>query len=273
MFSTLLAVNVYTNLDNVMLGFIKGDYQVGIYHTAVRIQTILSSLVSSIGGVLMPRLSYYVEKGREQEFFSVLRKSYRVLLMLSVPVAAYFILFAKESVLLIAGSSYMDAVLPMQIIMFTVVTTAMSNIIGMQIFIPLGRENAFMKAVLCGALIDLILNALLMPSLGAIGAAVATLAAQITQFLMQVVQAREYITKIFDVKSAVTIACTTGLSGIASVTAYKFTDFNAFFTLCISASIFFGMYIIVLWLIDYKELTETIEQFSKGKIRRHRKVV
>lgn len=275
LFSTYLAVNVYTSLDHVMLGFIQNEYQVGIYHTAVRIQTIMATLVTSIGAVLMPRLSYYAEKKDKDNFFGVLKKSYKVHIMLAIPIALFFIIYAMQTVLIIAGSKYHESILPMQIIMFTVVTTALSNIIGMQIFIPLGKENAFLKAVVCGAVINIILNALLMPKYGPIGAAIATLVAQIVQFVVQAIQGREYVKRIFVIKDAIYILIASVISGAISFIVVKLIPINLWHikiyliaSLVIGAIVFFGVFATILWIIDYKEFTQTVEEYTKGKIKR-----
>lgn len=68
MFATYLAVNVYSNLDSVMLGFIQNDYQVGIYTAAVKVRSILTTLITSIGTVLLPRMSYYIYNDEIDEF-------------------------------------------------------------------------------------------------------------------------------------------------------------------------------------------------------------
>lgn len=47
LFAQVVAVNIYTNLDNVMLGFMKTDVDVGLYAAAVKVKTILTSLVTS----------------------------------------------------------------------------------------------------------------------------------------------------------------------------------------------------------------------------------
>ena len=50
-FAMSVATTVYTNLDTVMLGFIKTDADVGYYNTAVKVKNILCSLVTSLGTV------------------------------------------------------------------------------------------------------------------------------------------------------------------------------------------------------------------------------
>ena len=59
LFASLLAVNVYTNLDTVMLGFINGNKAVGLYSVATKVKWILLSVVTSISTVLLPRFSFY----------------------------------------------------------------------------------------------------------------------------------------------------------------------------------------------------------------------
>ena len=58
-----IATLIYMNLDTVLLGFIKTDADVGYYSTAVKVKGILVSLVTSLGAVLLPRASYYIENG------------------------------------------------------------------------------------------------------------------------------------------------------------------------------------------------------------------
>ena len=63
-----VATTVYTNLDTVMLGFISGDAEVGYYNAAVKVKQILVSLVTSLGAVLLPRLSYYAQSNTGNSF-------------------------------------------------------------------------------------------------------------------------------------------------------------------------------------------------------------
>ena len=58
-FAMTVATTVYTNLDVVMLGLMRSNYDVGLYNAAVKIKTIMVSLVTSLGTGLHPRISYY----------------------------------------------------------------------------------------------------------------------------------------------------------------------------------------------------------------------
>lgn len=180
-----VATTVYTNLDNVMLGFMQGDAQVGLYTAAVKAKTLLVSLVTSLGAVLLPRVSYYVENRQMEAFHRLTNLAFRFVVLFAVPVTLYFMLYAEPVVLLLAGSGYRQAVPAMQTIMPTVLLIGMTNVMGIQILLPMGREKVVLYSECAGAVTDLILNLLLIPCLGAAGAAAGTLAAEAAVFLVQ----------------------------------------------------------------------------------------
>ena len=69
------ATTIYTNLDTVMLGFIKTDIDVGYYNAAVKIKSVLLGIVTSLGTVLLPRASYYIEHHEMEEFRRITKKA------------------------------------------------------------------------------------------------------------------------------------------------------------------------------------------------------
>lgn len=62
LFGMSVAISIYTTLDTTMVGLISSDYQVGLYTASTKINKIVLQLVTSIGFILMPRLSYYIGK-------------------------------------------------------------------------------------------------------------------------------------------------------------------------------------------------------------------
>lgn len=97
-FMMTVATTIYTNLDAVMLGFMKTDVDVGYYNAAVKIKAILVSLVTSMGAVLLPRLSFYIKEKKENEFRELTIRSMQFVLFISIPLWIYFTVFAKEGI-------------------------------------------------------------------------------------------------------------------------------------------------------------------------------
>jgi O-antigen/teichoic acid export membrane protein len=69
------AITIYTNLDIVMLGFMKTNVDVGYYSVAVKIKNVLIGLITSLGAVLLPRSSYYIKHKLFDEFKKVSTKA------------------------------------------------------------------------------------------------------------------------------------------------------------------------------------------------------
>ena len=177
-FAMSCATTVYTNLDTVMLGFIKTDVDVGYYNAAVKIKSVLLGIVTSLGTVLLPRASYYIEHHEMDEFRRITKKAINFVFLIAVPLTVYFILYAKEGILFLSGDAYISAVIPMQVIMPTILFIGLTNIMGIQMLVPLGREKVVLYSEIAGAIVDLILNAILIPQLASAGAAIVTLVAE-----------------------------------------------------------------------------------------------
>lgn len=177
-FALAVATSVYTNLDLAILDLFKGDAEAGLYGVSVKIKLVIVSLVTSVSAVLLPRNSYYIENGRRGESMDLLEKTMTMITAASVPTVVYFILFAEDCIELLAGGGFSGAVISMKIIMPSVILIGMSNIIGLQLLVPDGREKDVVIAAVIGAAADLVLNLVLIPRFASVGAAAATLAAE-----------------------------------------------------------------------------------------------
>ena len=184
-FAMACATTVYTNLDALMLGFMTTNADVGYYNAAVKVKGVLVGVVTALGAVLLPRSSYYVEQGRMEDFRKMAEKALSFVMLLASLLSLYFILYARECVLILSGDKFLPAVLPMQIITPAVLLIGLTNIMGIQIHVPLGREKTVLISVICGAVTDLALNLALIPGFKAAGAAAGTLAAEIVVLLVQ----------------------------------------------------------------------------------------
>lgn len=188
-----LIISIYVNLNTIMLGFIDNEYAVGIYTAGNKIPHIILSIVSSIGVVLLPRCSNLVAVGKIDEFAKVCRKAIRFICCLSIPFTVALILLATPIVYIFGGEDFIPAV---NVVYFTapvIIFISLSNIIGIQILYPLGKEKVVIFSTLAGAIVNFVLNIILIPIYSAIGAALATLTAELAVLLYQIVVGKQYI--------------------------------------------------------------------------------
>ena len=266
-FAMACATTVYTNLDAIMLGFMKTDADVGYYNAAVKVKKVLVGVVTALGTVLLPRLSYYIERGETENFRTTTRKALRFEILAAVPVAVYFMLFARDAVLLLSGPAYLEAVLPMQIIMPTVLLIGLTNVLGIQMLVPLGREKTVLYSVVLGAVVDLLLNAILIPLYGAAGAAAGTLAAEAAVLAVQYRALRENVRDAFRSFPWGWLAIGVILSSGAGIWV-RFTGLGTLPGMIVSAVCFFGVYIgFLLWRKEeiVCDALNSIGRFVRGK--------
>lgn len=263
-FAMSCAATIYTNLDTVMLAFMKDDTAVGYYSAAVKIKCVLVSVVTSLGTVLLPRASYYIENNQKAEFLVIAKKAIHFVWIIAVPLMLYFILFAKEGIYFLSGDSFANSIIPMQVIMPTLLFIGLSNIMGIQMLIPLGNEKVVLHSEIVGALVDLAINIVLIPKMGATGAAIGTVVAELFVCVVQYFALKDMVFDMYKnlPYKSVLVACAIGSLGSLWIKSF---GFGFFLALLISAILFFGIYFVILTLMKEKLVLE-LEKQVIGKV-------
>lgn len=253
------ATTIYTNLDNVMLGFIKDDTEVGYYNAATKIKNILVSIVTSLGTVLLPRASYYVEREMWDEFYRLSRKAIKFVFLAATSMMVYFMMFAREGVLFLSGSAFEGAVVPMIIVMPTLLFIGLTNIMGIQMLIPMGMENAVMISTFAGAIVDLILNFIFIPKLGSSGAAIGTLVAELVVLIVQLIYLRKDIKYLYSKQKYIVLIIALLISSGGAFIIKKMA-LGIFVKLVCSCIVFFGIYVVALYVMKEEFVHENVDR-------------
>lgn len=193
LFALAITSSIYTMLDTTMLGFITDDWNVGIYTASTKVNRLVVSLVTSVGTVVLPRLSYYFGTKKEDEFKRLSLQSVDLILMLALPSIIGLSILSETVIVILSGESYISAVPVMRVMNPIILIVGLSNFVGVQIFLPLGKEKWTLYSNICGAAVNFALNLLLIPKCGALGAAIASVLAEGTVTLVQLILARNYI--------------------------------------------------------------------------------
>ncbi len=260
-FAMSCATTIYTHLDTVMLKFMATDADVGYYNAAVKIKNILLGIVASLSTVLLPRVSYYIKQNMMEEFQKITFKALNFVFLLACPLTVYFFIFARQGILFLSGAEYEGAVIPMQVIMPTLLLIGITNLLGIQILVPQGKEKYVLYSEIVGAVVDVIINALLIPQMQSIGAAIGTLVAEFAVLVVQFYVLRKEITpafkaiKYYKIIIGIVVAC------LCSVWVLLL-PLNSFLILVISACLFFGAYGIILILMKELLVIDILNQLS-----------
>ncbi len=179
LFIPTIAIQIYTVLDKTLIGLITGDpYQNGYYEQALRIYTIAMTVIRSMDTVVSPRIGHHFEAGEHETVRDLICRSYRFVWMMSIPLCFGMICVAESFVPWFFGEGY-DAVVPlMQVISLLLIAIGIGGVTGAQYLLPTKREKTYTTVIVSGACLNLILNLIMIPSLGAMGAAIASVVAE-----------------------------------------------------------------------------------------------
>ncbi len=270
-FSMNLAVSIYKNLDSVMLGSYGSKYSLGIYSTAGKMIALVMGIVTSLGTVLLPRISNYIEEKKEKEIKKILEKTFSFLLFLIIPSIIGIYFTANEIILLFAGKEYIEAVITLRILSFIILFIGFSNFVGIQILYPRGEEKKVFYSVLIGAIVNFSLNLFLIPKYLQNGAAIATCIAELMVIVVQIYLGNKYLKfKMFNWNNFKFIIS----SCVMGVLLYFVQDLklNILINLIIKIILGIGSYILVLLILKEENLYEIIEKILLRFRRKDEKI-
>lgn len=181
--ASALMTLIYNNLDAIMLGFMDTARVVGYYGSAYKILMIFSGAFAVWTTTVFPVSTKKMHESKisAQNF---LEKYLKLTLLLVVPVVFGIFFSAPLIMVVIYGREYLTGVLALQIIIWSLLVLAAASTYGSQLLIPAGYFGQFFKAVMTGAVVNIILNFVLIPRYSFVGAAVATIAAEVMVLLM-----------------------------------------------------------------------------------------
>ena len=185
LFVPLLAMTVYHTMDKTMLGKLSTYEQSGFYYNSDKIVQIPLLVINGIGTVMLPRMSALLTEGRQKEADSLFVTTLEGVAAVSVAIGCGIAAVAKEFIPFFFGAGY-DPCIAITIVFTPILLIKGFTVIARtQYLIPMKMEKEFTKSVFGGAVVNLILNLLLIPPYGAMGAAVATVVAELTACVLQ----------------------------------------------------------------------------------------
>lgn len=185
LFIPVLAVSIYKMMDKIMMGGMCSIDQVGFYESAEKVIQIPTLLVSSLGTVMLPRMTSLYSDGNEAEANRYIVKSIDAAMIVASSLCFGIMGVSREFVPLFYGDGFELCADLYLILLPCCLFLSFSNVIRTQYLIPKGKDKLFVVSVSSGAIINLISNLILIPKLGAIGAAYGTLIAEASVCIIQ----------------------------------------------------------------------------------------
>jgi len=181
---------LYMYLDTVFLSYLAGDKYVGLYQVAFKIIFALQFLPMAFMASLYPAFASYFQKNKEQLAMSF-ERAVNYLIIISLPVSIGIITMA-DKIILVFKPEYIEAVLPLQIIMLALPFIFINFPIG-SLLNACDKQQINTKNIFFTLIASIILNLILIPRYQVVGASITVVATNIFMFILGILEAPKIV--------------------------------------------------------------------------------
>lgn len=193
-FIAALVTSTYTIFDSIVVGFMLDESSLAFYSRARQVIAMGLTLTLSLSTVLIPRISYLYDSDNKEEFKNTLIKSFKYILMISIPLGLGITILSKEIMYFFGGDEFIAGSNVMMVMAFIVVFDSIYTWTINQILVPTGNEKNALFIQILMAISNLSLNFILISKFGVIGAAYSILLTEIIGALVGIFTVRKIIT-------------------------------------------------------------------------------
>ncbi len=175
LFFNAIASTIYVSSDTTILGYLRTENEVGIYGLAAKIYLSVKQILNAIILVSIPRLSSYLGNNQNGNYQLLSTKILDSLFTIVIPCSLGLFLLSDEIVMLVGGSSYSSGGVALQYLSCALIFAVIAGFYCCAVIIPFRLEKVCIFASSISALVNIILNFVLIPTMGFNGAALTTL--------------------------------------------------------------------------------------------------
>lgn len=184
---------IYINADTILLGILKGNYEVGIYSAATKIVKAVCVPITTVCTVSAPSLAANISK-KDNEVNQLAHSVINFMSFFIFPSLLFTYLLAKEAILFLSGPEFLDGLEATRILDIDILLSPLNGFLVNQILIPAKKERISMYAMIIAAIFNIVFDILLIPILGINGAAIATVLSE----LIVLVVCIKHVSKVLD---------------------------------------------------------------------------
>ncbi|MFR7590526.1 MAG: flippase [Longibaculum sp.] len=185
LFVPVIAFSVYRVMDKTMIGSFSTVDEVAYYEYAEKIMNIPSAVISALGTVMLPRMSY-LYSNKKSDARIVIDQSMKLALKCAAIMFFGILLVADETVLVLFGNEFHKSTYILNFLSVTILASAWANVVRTHFLIPLKKDKIYLNSTILAAAVNLILNLFFIRKFGALGACIGTIAAEFFVMFYQV---------------------------------------------------------------------------------------
>ena len=195
LFLPQVAISLYVVLDRTLLGLLGSYSDVGIYEQGQKLTSILLTVVSSLGAVMLPRVANLLSERKEKEAQNMVKFSFILYNLIIFPMIFGLIAINEVFVKLFLGQNFQDVKYVLYIIVFNIMFIGWTNILGYQVLVVRNKNKEFMLSTTIPAFVSVAVNIAVIPFFGYIGASITSVVVETLVFAIQWYYSRNIINK------------------------------------------------------------------------------
>ncbi len=201
LFIPAVAVSLYKYMDKIMIGGLSGKAQLGYYENAEKVNNIPVTIIGSFGTVMLPKMSNLASKADKAVSRRYMAQSFQFVMMMAFALAFGVASVGQPFSVIFWGKDFSLSGILIMWLSVTIPFISFANILRTQYLIPNHRDKEYTISVIMGAVVNLILNYILIPEYGATGASYGTIAAEVSVCMIQTFAVRKELPLIQYTKS------------------------------------------------------------------------
>jgi len=180
------ASQIYVQCDKVLIKYLlKDPSYISFYTENEKIAKMPIVLATALSTVLMPRIAFEFSSGHKDKVVGYIRKAFLCTFLVLAPCCTGLIAVARNFVLLFLGNEFSQTYPILIAFCPIMIFIGFSNVTGIQYLVALDRTRELTISYVAAAIINLVVDCILIPVAGLFGAVAGTLLAEILVFFIQ----------------------------------------------------------------------------------------
>ena len=197
LFIPTIAVSFYNYMDKIMLGALAGTTELGFYENSFKITTVCSSVIGSVGTVMLPRMSNMVAKGDTEASKKYIRISMECVMVMACAMAFGISGISHDFAPIFWGKGFSECGILLALLAIYLPVQGFASVLRTQYLIPNRWDKQYTISLCIGAIVNVVINYLLIPQFHAVGAVIGTIAAETSVCVAQAL----FVSKCLPIKT------------------------------------------------------------------------
>ena len=205
--------SIYNKIDVTMLNMMATDESVGFYSYAQKTINMVLTMANAVTAALLPRLSYYYDNDKEG-FYRLLDKGFQILCVMTLPLTVGMALVASQTVEFLYGEAFSPAALTIQLMCPLILIKGFGDLFCYQLVYSTKSEKIILPAAASASVINVITNAVLIPTFLQNGAVIASVFSELATNAIQFIYMKKKVRFIINGRALVTGVTSTAIMSV-----------------------------------------------------------